>query len=77
MNYYTLAVLALLAIVGWFVYRYANEPQPLADRAQSAIEQLNQGQPAKAMDEIAPQTRAENLLNETKEWVGVTPTNTY
>jgi hypothetical protein len=77
MNYYIIIMVALVAVVGWFIYRYANEPQPLADRTESAIEQFQQGELTKAMDEIAPQTRAENLLNETKQLLGVTPTTAY
>lgn len=77
MNLYTIIIAAVVLLLGWFVYRYANEPQPLSDRTDSAIEQLNQGEPSKALDELAPQTRAENFLNEAKEAVGVTPTDTY
>lgn len=77
MNNYTIIIAALLVVIGWFIYRYANEPEPLASRASSAIEALKKNQPAKALDELAPQTRAENFLNDAKEAVGITPTSTY
>ncbi len=77
MNNYVIIVLALIGIIGWFAYCRAIEPQPLSDRVDSATQQLKQGELIKAMDEIAPQTRGENLLNETKELVGITPTTTY
>ena len=77
MNLYYIFVAALVILVGWAVYHYANQPQPLSERAESAMQEVEQGNPGQAMNELAPQTRAENMLNETKEAIGVTPTSTY
>lgn len=54
-----------------------NEPQPLNERSTSAVEQLQKGNLSQAMNELAPQTRGENLLDEVKTGVGITPTATY
>jgi len=77
MNYTIPIGAALLLLLGWFGYRYMNEPQPLNERSTSAVEQLQKGNLSQAMNELAPQTRGENLLNEVKTGVGITPTAPY
>lgn len=68
----TLLIAVILVAAGVCAYIYMRQPAPIGERFDSAVSHMNQGEPGKAADALAPQTRGEKLENEVKDAISPT-----
>ncbi len=74
MSYTTLIIAALVILAGWLIYGYVTTPLPVDTRVNNAVDQIQQGTPSQAMQELKPQTQGDHMLNRAETAIGITPT---
>jgi hypothetical protein len=69
MNGQVIVYVVLAVVVGWLACGYFNEPQPLGERVDSAVSDLQNGEGGKALESLGNSTRGEQLRDDVRDAV--------